>query len=99
MNYALLERTGLDLGNTKPAPPLPSVDDALLGQRVFSFVKQHGRIITLLHRLGVTLDDLADLARLAPSESTKKRIDADLTMNAHVQPEDLIRQVRLRLNA
>lgn len=99
MNHVLLERTGLDLGNTQPAPPLPVVDDAALGQRVFSFVKQHGRTITLLHRLGLTLDDLADLAQLAPSESTRKRIDADLAMNAHVQSDDLMHQVRERLKA
>lgn len=97
MNHTLLERTGLDLGGTAPAPPLPNLDDDAIGQRVFAFVKQHGRTLSLLNHIGVNLRDLAELAEASPSRMTAHRIHTDRVENAHIQPEELLDQVRRRL--
>lgn len=99
MNHVLFQRTGLDLGNTAPAPPLPTVDDAALGQRVFAFVKQHSRTLSLLDHLGITIEELADLGKSSRSRATSWRFETDRVEHAHVDRDELLAQVRERLKA
>lgn len=95
MNHALQTLTGHDMGDCAPPPPVPTLADTDLGQRVFEFVKQNGRLLVTLDRLGVDLRRLASLTEGQFSLRTEERLRADLIQNAAVNPDDLLDHVAM----